>query len=125
LIPPIFQPPFTATGYLYPIDGERLITVHCPSIASWRQKSLPYIDVRSVFTEYEGPIYKASVKVGRDRFILYGYLNEDGPSNSSIITAKDNLLFRGEVVIFQRGKFVSTLSRRSAKLQVLNRAVVK
>ena len=114
-----------ATGYLYPIDGERLITVHCPSISTWRETPLPHIDVRSVFAEYEGPIYRASVKVGRDRFILYGYVDEDRPSNSSIIATKSTLLFRGEVVIFQRGKFISTLSRRSAKLQVLNKAVIK
>lgn len=114
-----------ATGYLYPIDGERLITVRCPSVPSWRKNYLPYIDVGFVFAEYKGPIYRASVKVGRDRFIIYGYLKEDGPSNSSIIAAKDTLLFRGEVVVFQRGKFISTLSRRSAKLHVLNNAVIK
>ena len=114
-----------ATGYLYPIDSERIITVHCPSVPIWRKNHLPFIEVGLVFAEYEGPIYRASVKVGRDRFIIYGYPNEDGPSNSSIIAAKDTVLFRGEVIVFQRGKFVSTLSRRSAKVRVLNNTVIK
>ncbi|KIJ98320.1 hypothetical protein K443DRAFT_123726 [Laccaria amethystina LaAM-08-1] len=119
-LPPLEDgPPLGAHGYLYTLHGQKRSMRDFPIASNVDLATeLPVVDASNFFKGSLRfpliPIHQSRVVVDSHRFLVVGYIDQDIPRNQTLAGISRNLIWHGELAIFQLGIRVPILSRFNA-----------
>ncbi|EDQ99130.1 uncharacterized protein LACBIDRAFT_335358 [Laccaria bicolor S238N-H82] len=128
LVPLEEGPPLGAHGYLYTLHGQKRSMRDFPIVNNVDPTTeLPVVDASNFFKGSprfpDIPLHQSRVVVDSHKFLVVGYIDQYIPRNQTLAGISRNLIWRGELAVFQLGIRVPILSRFSVASNIVNKAL--